>query len=102
MLKPLPDTSERAQQELTLQITLGTPLIATQGYAQEVQKVYNRALELCRYVGETPQLFPVLWGLMSFYGMQGDLRTSRELGEQRMRLAQNIQDPAFLLTPTVR
>jgi predicted ATPase len=98
LLKALPDTPERAQQELTLQITLGTPLIVTKGYtAPEVRKAYTRALELCRYIGETPQLFPVLGGLSSFYGMQGELQTARELGEQRMRLAQSIQDPVLLL-----
>ena len=97
VLKVLPDTSERAQQELTLQITLGTPLIATKGYLPEVEKVYRRALELCRYVGETPQLFPVLGGLMSFYGMRGELQKAHELAEQRMRLAQSVGDSAFLL-----
>jgi predicted ATPase len=33
LLKTLPDTPERTQQELTLQITLGVPLIHTKGYA---------------------------------------------------------------------
>lgn len=97
MLKTLPETPEHIQQELTLQVTLGTPLIATKGYFPEVEKVYKRALELCHHVGETPQLFPVLGGLASFYGMRGALQTARELGEQRKRLAQSLQDPAFLL-----
>src|SRR5438876_1164749 len=52
VLKTLPDTSERAQQELALQIALGAPLIATKGHgALEVGTVYARALELCRRVG---------------------------------------------------
>jgi len=97
LLKTLPDTPERIQQELTLQVTLGTPLIATKGYFLEVEKVYRRALELCRSVGETPQLFSVLGGLWSFYGIRGDLQTSHELAEQRMRLAQSVRDPTFLL-----
>src|SRR5262249_10567389 len=33
LLQTLPDTPTRAQQELTLQITLGIPLIATRGFA---------------------------------------------------------------------
>ena len=33
LLKTLPDTPERTQQELTLQITLGVPLMATKGFA---------------------------------------------------------------------
>ena len=67
LLKTLPDTPERAQQELTLQIALGVPLMATKGYAApEVEQAYTRARELCQQVGETPQLFPVLFGLWVF------------------------------------
>ncbi|HEV8718047.1 MAG TPA: hypothetical protein VGX03_35185 [Candidatus Binatia bacterium] len=72
LLKTLPDTPERAQQELTLQISLGASLIATKGYgAPEVKKVYTRAQELYRQVGETPQLVPVLHGLRVFSFSQG-------------------------------
>jgi len=53
----LPDTPDRAQQELTLQVALGGPLAATKGYAApEVEETYTRARDLCRQVGETPQL----------------------------------------------
>jgi class 3 adenylate cyclase/tetratricopeptide (TPR) repeat protein len=98
LLSTLPDMPERAQQELALQITLGAPLIATKGYsAPEVGKVYTRARELCRQVGETPQLVLVLDGLRVFYINQGELQTARELAEQIMRLAQSVQDPALLM-----
>src|SRR5439155_7782437 len=51
LLKTLPDTSERAQQELMLQLTLGVPLMATKGWAaSEVGKVLTRAHDLCRQV----------------------------------------------------
>src|SRR5262249_35833639 len=51
LLKTLPDTPERAQQEITLQLAMGVPLLATKGHAaQEVEKAYTRALELCRQV----------------------------------------------------
>ena len=73
-------------------------MIATKRYtAPEVGKAYTRALELCRQIGETPQLFPVLGGLAIFYGTQGEIQTARELEEQRMRLAQSVQDPVLLL-----
>jgi predicted ATPase/class 3 adenylate cyclase len=97
LLKALPDTPERAQQELTLQVALGMSLIVTKGQAvPEVERTYTRALELCRQVGETPQLFPVLAGLRRFYVGRGDLRTGRELGEQLLRLAQRTHDSALL------
>ena len=55
LLKTLPDTPERAQQELTLQMALGASLQATKGFAApEVGKTYARARELCQQVGETP------------------------------------------------
>src|SRR5439155_3964285 len=64
LLKTLPDPPERVQQELTLHLTMGVPLIATKGYAtSEVERAYTRARELCQQVGETPQLFSVLFGL---------------------------------------
>ena len=98
LLKTLPDTPERAQQELTLQITLGVPLLATRGFsAPEVGQVYARARELCQQVGETPQLSRVLFGLGVFYGMRGELQTAGDLAEQHLRLAQSVQDPALLL-----
>ena len=103
LLKTLPDTPERVQQELTLQITLGVPLMATKGYAApEVESAYTRARELCQQVGETPQLFPVLWGLWLFYFVRGELQTARELGEQLLSLAQSVQDPALLWRLTMR
>src|SRR5207244_9043478 len=58
LLKALPDAPERARQELTLQVALGMSIIITKGQAApEVERTYTRALELCRQIGETPQLF---------------------------------------------
>ncbi len=98
LLKTLPDTPERIQQELTLQLILGVSLVMTKGYAApEVEQAYTRALELCRQVGETPELFSVLYGLWNFYATQAELQTARELGEQFLTLAQSRQEPALLL-----
>ncbi|MBI3303954.1 MAG: AAA family ATPase [Deltaproteobacteria bacterium] len=98
LLRALPDTPERIQQELRLQIALGAPLVATKGYAApEVERVYARARELCQQLGETPQLSPVLLGLWVFYLTQAELQTAHELGEQLLSVAQRQQDPARLL-----
>jgi predicted ATPase len=98
LLKTLPDTPERAQQELTLQLALAAPLMATKGWASpEVARTYSRARELCQQVGETPQLFPALWGMWGFYFIGGKLQTARELGEQLLSMAQSVQDPALLV-----
>src|SRR5206468_12562060 len=58
LLNTLPDTRERAQQELMLHLTLGAPLLFTRSLASpEVKATYTRARELCHQVGETRQLF---------------------------------------------
>jgi predicted ATPase len=97
LLKTLPDTLERAQQELTLLIALGPAFYAIKGPgAPEVEQVYTHAQELCQQVGETPHLFPVLRGLYSFHLTRGAFRTGHELGKQFLSLTQRIQDPTFL------
>ena len=98
LLNTLPDTPARAQQELTLHLTLGAPLQAIRGVASpEVRSVYARARELCQQMGETRQLFPVLFGLRMFHQIGGEFCTARELGEQLLDLAQREQDPALLM-----
>jgi class 3 adenylate cyclase/tetratricopeptide (TPR) repeat protein len=98
LLATLPETPARAQQDLDLQLTLGTALMATKGHAApEVEQTYARALALCAQVGETPQLFPTLRGLCRFYITRGMLPTAWELGEQLYRLAQRVVAPAPLL-----
>jgi predicted ATPase len=98
VLGTLSDTPERAQHELGLQIALGQARMAAKGQGvPEVERAYTRARELCRYVGETPELFPVVWGLWRFYLAQAEYQTARELAEQCLSLAQRDHDPALLL-----
>jgi predicted ATPase/class 3 adenylate cyclase len=98
LLRTLPETLERTQQELTFSTTLGAPLVATKGYAApEVEQTYARARSLCQRLGETPQLFPTLGGLVSFYVVRAELQIAQELGERCFALAQREQDPALLL-----
>jgi predicted ATPase len=98
LLKLLPDSPKRLQQELDLQTALGPALMATKGFAApEVEHAYARARELCRRIEDTPQLFRVLWGLRLFYLLRAEYGTARELGEQLLSLAQRAQDSALLL-----
>ncbi len=97
-LKTLPETPERAERELALQLALGAPLQATKGYAAPERKhAYGRAWELCQQVGETPQRFAVLFGLWQCYAMGAEWRTARAVGEQLLSLAQRQPDPGYLL-----
>jgi predicted ATPase len=83
---------------LALQTTLGPALLAIKGYAApEVGEVYARARELCQQAGNTPQLFPTLYGLYYFHVIRAEFRLAREQAEQLLRLAQHRQDPSLLL-----
>jgi TOMM system kinase/cyclase fusion protein len=98
VLTHLPDTPERIQHELTLQLAVGVPLLATRGFAApEVERSYARARALCLQMGETPQLFSALSGLYGFYVARAEIQTARELAEQLLTLAQRQHDPAHLL-----
>ena len=60
-------------------------------------QAYARAQELCQQVGETPQRFPVLWGLWRFYNNRAEYQRARALGERLLHLAQQVHDAALLL-----
>ncbi|MBI3329876.1 MAG: hypothetical protein HYZ81_24605, partial [Nitrospinae bacterium] len=98
LLEQWPAGAERTQRELDLQMALAPALMATKGLsAPEVEQTYARARALCQQVGETPQLFPTLWGLSRFYLNRGMLPTARELAEQLYQLAEREAAPTQLL-----
>jgi predicted ATPase/class 3 adenylate cyclase len=98
LLTSLPEGPERIEEELSLRVALATPLVTTKGYAApEVEATYARGRELCDQVGETPQLFRVLWGLWAFYLVRTDLTTARDLAQRCVRLADNANDTALQL-----
>ena len=101
------------QRELELQTTLGTALIATNGYASpEVEAAYTRARELLEILEKRadPSLeeesdapldrvkdlrFPVLFGLWLSHLVSGRLLSARELGEACLAIAKQAENQAF-------
>ncbi len=97
VLQTLPHTPEHTRQELTLRLALFDALFVARGYtAPDVEKTVLRVRELHQQVGETPQLFPVLFRLYVFYINRREIQTARALSEQLMRLAQGVQDRYLL------
>jgi predicted ATPase len=97
LLPRLPDTPERARQELTLQIALGEPLSLLSGWgAPEVERVYTRARALCLQVGEPEQLLRILNQLWAIAIVGAEYQTGRELAEQMVTLAQSDQEQGLL------
>src|SRR5262245_23239356 len=98
LLTRLPDTPERAQQEVGLQVALGVTRMATKGdAAPEVAQAYAQALAVCQTLSEAPQRFPTLYGLWGFHLTRAEYHTARPLGERMLRLAQRAQDAGLLL-----
>jgi predicted ATPase len=97
-LRALPEELERKRQELALLICLGAALTAVKGYgAAEVEATYLRSRELCREMGDPPELFPVLRGLAAFYVGRAKYEMARELGEQLLALAGQTGEDAHYL-----
>ena len=98
LLRTLPETYERDQRELGLQLTLGPALMAAKGQAApEARRAYTRACELGQRLGATRQHFQALWGSWRSHFVESDHRMGRELGEQCLRLAEESQDVALMI-----
>ena len=96
ILATLPETAERTQDELAVLLAIGPSLIAVKGYAaHEVEQIYSRARTLCRQMGETAQLFPMLWGLWGFYVVRANHQDAREVGEELLKLANGQKDAIY-------
>jgi class 3 adenylate cyclase/tetratricopeptide (TPR) repeat protein len=96
LLSTLADEQKRNQLELALQMGLGDALSWTRGFAApEVEAAYTRAHELSRQMGETFELFRILWGLWHFFVIRGDLGEAQVLSDELAQLGERLQDPSL-------
>lgn len=83
----------RNERELGLRTLHGVALMAAEGYGSEaVQDTFRRAYELCRATGETPLLFPTLFGLWAIHFVRADRDETLEHLDQLIRVAEATQD----------
>ena len=93
ILHTLPETPQRLQQKIDLQLALAMPITVIHGYASpETKRVYDRAVELCRKLGETPALFTSLVGLARHFGLAGNIDEGIKLSGQLIASAEKAQD----------
>jgi predicted ATPase len=98
LVQRLPESLERFQREVFLQLTLARTLTPLESRAApEVERAYTRARELCERLADPPELFPTLVGLLVIHLLRGELRNARQLALQLAHRAQSVQDPAGLL-----
>jgi predicted ATPase len=94
VLQTLPHTREQIRQEVDMLTQLWVVLVNTQGFA-EGEPLLTRARVLCEPLGDTPQLFAVLYRLQILYRGRAEHQTAHECAEQALTLAQRLQDPAL-------
>jgi len=96
LLAELPETAERIQQEISLQLSLGMALAATRTFSTpEAGHAFQRAWELCGRVGQTPQVFTSLRGLFVNRLISGDMRDGLEMAQQLHAMARQ-EGPSLL------
>jgi predicted ATPase len=94
ILKTLPDTPDRAQMELPLQISLGQIASAIKGFgSQEEAQAFSRARQIAGQLDDAPQFFFILLGLWSTTNTHSEIKASRELADEMLRIAERDQSP---------
>jgi class 3 adenylate cyclase len=98
LLEKLPDDEERLRRELPLQMALGYGLILLKGWAAaEVEKAFNRALDICPHLKNPPEVFFALFGLNLNSHVRGDYGATRERSQQLLSLAERAGDHTQLV-----
>jgi class 3 adenylate cyclase/tetratricopeptide (TPR) repeat protein len=98
LLNALPETPERAKQEIDIQLALGISLIAVQGYAAaETREAFSRARTLCLRLGNVPEYFQALFGVWGYFWMRGNNHEALPMANEFMSRAQALSDPVLLM-----
>jgi DNA-binding winged helix-turn-helix (wHTH) protein/predicted ATPase len=98
LIRQLPVSRERKEQEAILLVELGAIFQATHGWgAKQAEDAYSRAQTLLQDVGKEAGAFIALWGLWLFYWGRGFLDNARDLVEDLLDIASRVGDPATLV-----
>jgi DNA-binding winged helix-turn-helix (wHTH) protein/predicted ATPase len=98
VLNSLPETRERAQQEITLRMILSVSLMAVKGFtAAEVEKVSALGKEVLWSSGPSPRLFNMLYLVGLFHMFNGEMQSALEVAGQLLELAGGLKEPALVM-----
>ena len=93
LVERMTPSPERSRLELELQLALGVALRTSRGFGHpDTGRAYARARQLCHDLGDTPRLFPVLFGLWEFHQNQGELPTAIAVAQQMIELTDGDDD----------
>jgi predicted ATPase/class 3 adenylate cyclase len=94
----LPDTPERAQRELQLQLALGPAIMATQGWnAPAAEQAYRRAKELSEQSNNDRESFNSVWGSWLVQAGHAAWDATRGLVNDLFQIAERVGDPELRL-----
>jgi class 3 adenylate cyclase/predicted ATPase len=98
LVNALPETPERTKQEIDIQLALGIPLIAVQGYASAAtREAFSRARTLCLRLGNMPEYFQALFGLWGHSWMSGKNDEALHMADEFLSRSRVLSDPVPLM-----
>ncbi|MDQ4082450.1 MAG: NB-ARC domain-containing protein [Actinomycetota bacterium] len=83
---------DRAEEELTLRMSVARGLLALRGYTEEVEALYREALALSAATGTAPKQLPVLKSLASYYLYRGEMDKTIAVGREVLKIAEHHGD----------
>ena len=98
VLKLLPESAERDQQEVSLRMILILSLMAVRGFASAgAEEVYADGKDLFRLSKPSSELFNWLYlhGLLRMF--RGKIRPALEIADQVLDLAKGLEDPRLIM-----
>ena len=98
LLMTQPDSPKRDALELDFQALLGTAQMMWRGYSNDATgTAFKRADALLAKFGDSPQQFPVLWGVWAYYLVQPDYRLTLETAQRALGVAERSGDRGLLV-----
>lgn len=92
LVESLAAEPRRDEMELDLSVDMINPIVAAKGYSSpELERTFRRALALCREIGTTPRIFPLLYAQWVYHVTTGQVGKSVAFGEEFLRLATEQQ-----------
>ena len=90
LLRTLPDSPERSEQELRLLVALGMPLIQTRSLrSPEVEQNYGRVMELFHQLGDALTEVPSTWGSYAYAFGRAKFQVAQDLAELTVRMGEH-------------
>ena len=96
LIHGLPETRGRLRREARLTLLLAQVFETTKGWGvEEVATAYDRARALSAALGDQAQVLAATWGLIAVSVVRAELRSTRVLSGELLRLAKKRRDPMF-------